>query len=47
MGGRFRWLTAPRSTVVQTSPVHTGLTSDPLLELARLLDRMVRPPGHH
>jgi hypothetical protein len=32
---------------VQTSPVHTGLTSDPLLELARLLDRMVRPPGHH
>ena len=44
MGQRFRWLTAPRSTVVQTSPVHTGLTADPLLELARLLDRMVRLP---
>ena len=44
MGGRFRWLTAPRSTVVQTSPVHTGLTADPLVELARLLDRMVRLP---
>jgi hypothetical protein len=43
-GQRFRWLTAPRSTVVQTSPVHTGLTADPLVELASLLDRMVRLP---
>jgi hypothetical protein len=43
-GQRFRWLTAPRSTVVQTSPVHTGMTDDPLLELARLLERMVRLP---
>ena len=42
-GERFRWLTAPRSTVVQTSPVHTGLTEDPDAELARLLDVMVRP----
>jgi Protein of unknown function (DUF3037) len=41
-GQRFRWLTAPRSTVVQTSPVHTGLTDDPAAELARLLDVMVR-----
>ena len=24
-GERFRWLTAPRSTIVQTSPVHTGI----------------------
>lgn len=44
-GQRFRWLTAPRSTMVQTSPVHTGLTTDPLLELATLLDRMVRLPA--
>jgi hypothetical protein len=44
MGQRFRWLTAPRSTMVQPSPVHTGLTADPLLELAALLDRMVRLP---
>lgn len=42
LGQRFRWLTAPRSTMVQTSPVHTGLTADPLLDLAALLDRMVR-----
>lgn len=45
MGQRFRWLTAPRSTMVQPSPVHTGLTADPMLELATLLDRMVRLPA--
>ncbi len=43
IGDRFRWLTAPRSTAVQTSPVHTGLTDDPAAELSRLLDVMVRP----
>jgi Protein of unknown function (DUF3037) len=45
-GQRFRWLTAPRSTVVQTSPVHTGLTDDPAAELTRLLDVMVRRRHH-
>ena len=44
-GERFRWLTAPRSTVVQTSPVHTGLSADPAAELDRLLDVLVRLPG--
>jgi len=39
---RFRWLVAPRSTVVQPGPVHTGLTSDPESELTRLLDVLVR-----
>ena len=42
---RFGWLVAPRSTVVQPSPVHTGLTDDPEAELERLLSRMVLPPG--
>src|SRR5687768_5391906 len=28
IAARFRWLTASRSTIVQTSPVHTGLCSD-------------------
>ena len=42
-GARFRWLTAARSTVVQASPVHTGLSLDPSAELQRLLDSMVRP----
>lgn len=38
---RFHWLVAPASTVVQPSPVHTGLTDDPAATLARLLDRLV------
>lgn len=44
-GERFRWLAAPRSTVVQTSPLHTGLTENPEAELARLLVCMVDQPG--
>ena len=42
-GRRFRWLTAPRSTVVQPGPVHTGLTTDPEAELDRLLTVLVLP----
>lgn len=37
---RFHWLVAPRSTVIQTSPVHTGICEDPreaLVRLARML----------
>ncbi|QID35097.1 DUF3037 domain-containing protein [Streptomyces albus] len=41
-GRRFRWLVAPRSTVVQPGPVHTGLTADPEAESERLLDLLVR-----
>nr|WP_206325582.1 MULTISPECIES: DUF3037 domain-containing protein [unclassified Streptomyces] len=41
-GRRFRWLIAPRSTVVQPGPVHTGLTGDPEAEVERLLDLLVR-----
>ncbi|MFJ1847382.1 DUF3037 domain-containing protein [Streptomyces sp. NPDC088146] len=41
-GRRFRWLIAPRSTVVQPSPVHSGLTNDPEAEAERLLDLLVR-----
>ena len=41
---RFHWLTAPRSTVIQTSPVHTGWCDDPATVLEHLLDTMVRPP---
>ena len=43
-GVRFRWLTAPRSTVVQLSDIHTGVTQDPPAELSRLLDVMVHLP---
>jgi hypothetical protein len=38
---RFHWLTAPSSTIVQTSPVHTGMTADPAAELAHLFSRLV------
>ncbi|MFL1377458.1 MULTISPECIES: DUF3037 domain-containing protein [unclassified Nocardiopsis] len=41
-GQRFRWLTAPRSTIVQPGPIHGGLTEDPAAEVERLLDRLVR-----
>ncbi len=38
---RFHWLVSPRSTVIQTSPVHSGLCSDPAVALQRLLDQLV------
>ena len=46
-GQRFRWLTAPRSTIVQTSPAHSGLTDDPPAELDRLMRTQVLPPLDH
>jgi hypothetical protein len=42
LGERFRWLTAPRSTIVQPGPVHSGLTTDPAAELAHLFGTLVR-----
>ena len=42
LGERFRWLTAPRSTIVQPGPVHSGLTEDPAAELSHLFDTLVR-----
>ncbi len=41
---RFHWLVAPRSTIIQASPVHTGRCSDPDHALRRLLETMVRRP---
>jgi hypothetical protein len=41
IGRRFRWLTAPRSTVVQAGPVHTGLTRDPDAEIGGLVRALV------
>jgi hypothetical protein len=43
LGSRFRWLTAPRSTVVQPGPVHTGLTDNPEAETERLFRLLVLP----
>lgn len=39
---RFHWLVAPRSTIIQASPVHSGLCERPDEALEKLLDRMVR-----
>jgi hypothetical protein len=39
---RFGWLTAPRSTVVQAGPVHSGITIDPAAELEKLVRQLVR-----
>lgn len=38
---RFHWLVAPRSTIVQLSPVHMGLSADPAATLEHLLKTMV------
>ena len=43
-GQRFGWLVAPRSTVVQPSPVHTGLAEDPEGAIDHLLRVMVHAP---
>jgi Protein of unknown function (DUF3037) len=40
---RFGWLVAPSSTIVQPSPVHTGLCDDPAEMLDRLFDELVAP----
>jgi hypothetical protein len=43
---RFDWLVAPRSTIIQTSPVHTGRCTDMVSTLEHLLTTMVRSvPG--
>ena len=40
---RFDWLVAPRSTIIQTSAVHSGRCTDVAATMERLLDSMVRP----
>jgi hypothetical protein len=39
---RFHWLVAPRSTIVQTSPVHTGQCAEQAAALDHLMQTMVR-----
>jgi len=39
---RFRWLTAVRSTIVQTSPVHPGLSENLPLTLIKLFNDLVK-----
>lgn len=39
----FHWLVAPHSTVIQCSPVHSGLSDDPAATLEHLMATLVRP----
>ena len=41
---RFHWLVAPRSAVIQTSPVHTGRTTEPATVIDHLFATMVGGP---
>lgn len=41
---RFYWLVAPRSTIIQTSAVHSGLSADPAQTLEKLVRTMVVCP---
>jgi hypothetical protein len=41
---RFHWLTAPRSTVIQPSPIHVGVGADPRAALDELMAEFVLPP---
>jgi hypothetical protein len=42
---RFHWLVAPRSTIIQTSPVHSGVHEDLEAALEGLFARLVRAPA--
>ena len=42
---RFHWLVAPRSTSIQTSPVHSGRCADLQQTMAQLMQRLVRTPN--
>ncbi|RYF96907.1 MAG: DUF3037 domain-containing protein [Chitinophagaceae bacterium] len=39
--GRFRWLTATKSTIIQTSKIHPGLSDDPAATLELLFEKLV------
>lgn len=41
---RFHWLVAPRSTIIQTSPVHSGVHHDLDAALEQLFAKLVLPP---
>jgi Protein of unknown function (DUF3037) len=45
IASRFRWLTAARSTILQTSKVHPGLCNDPMETLTRLYTELVLQPA--
>lgn len=43
LADRFHWLVAPRSAMIQASPVHAGLCDDPAAALEEIVAQLVRP----
>lgn len=41
---RFHWLVAPRSTMIQISPVHSGVGPDPAAAIEALFEKLVKTP---
>lgn len=41
LDARFHWLVAPSSTIIQPSPVHTGVCEEPAMQLERLFEELV------
>ena len=41
LAGRFRWLTASRSTIIQHSQVHSGISKNPEMMLEKLFEQYV------
>ena len=41
----FHWITAPHSTIIQASPVHSGYCDDPAATLDHLMARLVQRPS--
>ena len=46
MASRFRWLTAARSTILQSSKVHPGLCADAMETLTKLHAQLVLRPAN-
>jgi hypothetical protein len=42
---RFHWIVSPRSTMIQISPVHTGITESPEAVLDELFSRLISRPA--
>lgn len=42
---RFHWLVAPRSTIIQPSPVHSGMAANPTAALDQIMRELVLPPN--
>lgn len=42
---RFHWLVSPRSTIIQVSPVHSGICDEPENTVEKLAERLLKTPS--